>query len=77
MSRPCQSVLLVALGALVLFARPSEPVVAQPKAEPAFKSDGVAFLKKHEQEDHYDRDTDFNPFHIRFEEAAAASKPPR
>lgn len=47
MRLPCQSVLLVALGAMVLFVRPSEPVAAQPKAEPAFKSDGVAFLKKH------------------------------
>ncbi|MBI3439564.1 MAG: queuosine precursor transporter, partial [Proteobacteria bacterium] len=24
----------------------------------------VAFLKKHEQEDYYDRDTDFSPFHL-------------
>jgi hypothetical protein len=25
----------------------------------------VAFLKRAEQEDYYDRDTDFNPFHIK------------
>jgi hypothetical protein len=24
----------------------------------------TAFLKKHEHEDYYDRDTDFNPLHI-------------
>lgn len=47
MHRPCQSVLLVALGALVLLVRPSYPVAAQPKAEPSFKAEGVAFLKTH------------------------------
>ena len=29
----------------------------------------VAFLKKAEQEDYYDRDTDFNPFSINLEES--------
>lgn len=47
MPRLCQSVLLVALGALALFFRPSDPLAAQPKAEANFKAEGVSFLKAH------------------------------
>jgi hypothetical protein len=38
----------VAFAALMLVRAPEQPVArAQPKAEPAFKTEGVAFLKKH------------------------------
>src|SRR3954451_572271 len=47
--RVSRVLLLSALCAAVLLVNAPEPplAVAQPKTEPAFKTEGVAFLKKH------------------------------